>query len=95
MKRFTTMLALAGALTIGAQTTASAQATRHNVILEIATGTWCQYCPGAAMGADDLHASGANVGIVEHHDSDPYETPESVGRYDTYLWCHRLPNRIL
>ncbi|MEY3441765.1 MAG: putative signal peptide protein [Bacteroidota bacterium] len=81
MKRFTTMLALAGALTIGAQTTASAQATRHNVILEIATGTWCTYCPGAAMGADDLHASGANVGIVEHHDSDPYETPESVGRY--------------
>lgn len=61
--------------------TASAQATRHNVILEIATGTWCTYCPGAALGADDLHASGANVGIVEHHDSDPYETPESAARY--------------
>lgn len=91
MKRFTTMLALAGALTIGAQTTASAQATRHNVILEIATGTWCQYCPGAAMGADDLHASGANVGIVEHHDSDPYETPESVGRYDTYYGVTGFP----
>lgn len=81
MKRFTMMMALAGALTIGAQTTASAQATRHNVILEIATGTWCTYCPGAAMGADDLVASGANVGVVKHHDSDPYETPESAARY--------------
>jgi hypothetical protein len=85
------MMALAGALTIGAQTTASAQATRHNVILEIATGTWCTYCPGAAMGADELHASGANVGVVEHHDSDPYETPESVGRYDTYYGVTGFP----
>ncbi|HEX2901244.1 MAG TPA: T9SS type A sorting domain-containing protein [Bacteroidia bacterium] len=51
------------------------------MILEIATGTWCTYCPGAAMGADELHASSASVGVVKHHDSDPYETPESVARY--------------
>lgn len=75
------MFAMAAALAFGVQTTASAQATRHAVILEIATGTWCTYCPGAAMGADELHASSASVGVVEHHDSDPYETPESVGRY--------------
>jgi hypothetical protein len=75
------MFAMVAALVFGVQTTASAQATRHAVILEIATGTWCTYCPGAAMGADELHASSASVGVVEHHDSDPYETPESAARY--------------
>jgi hypothetical protein len=75
------MCAMVAALVFGVQTTASAQATKHAVILEIATGTWCTYCPGAAMGADELHASSASVGVVKHHDSDPYETPESVGRY--------------
>ena len=27
---------------------------RNQVVLEIGTGTGCQYCPGAAMGAHDL-----------------------------------------
>ena len=31
---------------------------RDKVIVEIGTGTWCQYCPGSAMGADDLIANG-------------------------------------
>lgn len=86
------MLAAAGALTLGASNMASAQATKHAVILEIATGTWCTYCPGAAMGADELHASGnVSVGVVKHHDSDPYETPESVARYDTYYGVTGFP----
>lgn len=89
MKKFTMMLAAVAALTLG--TDAFAQATRHSVILEIATGTWCTYCPGAALGADDLHASSASVGIVEHHDSDPYETTESVARYDTYYGVTGFP----
>ena len=35
---------------------------RNMVILEIGTGTWCQYCPGASMGAHDLLANGKTVG---------------------------------
>ena len=31
---------------------------RDHVIVEIGTGTWCQYCPGAAMGADEMHEEG-------------------------------------
>jgi len=27
---------------------------RQKVIVEVATGTWWGYCPGTAMGADDL-----------------------------------------
>ncbi|MFN8396807.1 MAG: Omp28-related outer membrane protein [Bacteroidia bacterium] len=52
----------------------NAQAVRHDVIVEVATGNWCYYCPGAAKGVDDLASSGANVGIVEHHNGDAYTT---------------------
>ena len=31
---------------------------REMVVMEIGTGTWCTYCPGAAMGADDLLENG-------------------------------------
>ena len=51
---------------MGSAGLASAQATRNDVILEVATGTWCQYGPGAALSADELFNSGAHVGIVEH-----------------------------
>lgn len=57
---------------------------REIVILEIATGTWCQFCPGAAMGADDLVANGHNVGVIEYHTGDNYETTESAARIDYY-----------
>lgn len=67
-----------------------AQAQRHDVILEVATGTWCQYCPGAALGADELFASGASVGVVEHHNGDAYTTPVSDGR-NTYYNVNGFP----
>lgn len=66
------------------QISLQAQAVRHDVILEVATGTWCQYCPGAAMGADELAAAGAAVGIVEHHNGDAYTIPASDGRNNYY-----------
>jgi len=36
---------------------ANSQVTRNIVIVEIATGTWTKYSPGAAMGADELVAN--------------------------------------
>lgn len=57
---------------------------RELVILEIATGTWCQYCPGAAMGADDLVNNGQNVGVIEYHYNDDYTTDESAYRLQNY-----------
>lgn len=48
------------------------QVDRELVIVEIATGTWCYYCPGAAMGADDLIANGKDVAIIEYHNGDAY-----------------------
>ena len=48
------------------------QVDRNKVILEIGTGTWCTYCPGAAMGADDLVANGHPVAVIEYHNGDPF-----------------------
>ena len=61
-----------------------AQVPRENVLLEIGTGGWCVYCPGAAMGADDLHANGDPVAIIEYHNGDPYATTESNARNSYY-----------
>jgi PKD repeat protein len=78
-KFFLMMLALLAAGTL------SAQAVQRNmVILEIATGTWCQYCPGAAKGADDLIASGASVAVIENHNGDPFATNTSNARNSYY-----------
>lgn len=54
------------------------------VVLEIGTGTWCQYCPGAAMGADDLIANGHNVAVVEYHNGDSYTNAASDARNNYY-----------
>lgn len=57
---------------------------RGMVVIEIATGTWCGYCPGAAMGADDLIANGKDCAIIEYHGGDDYETVDSDARIDYY-----------
>jgi PKD repeat protein len=57
---------------------------RQKVIVEIGTGTWCQYCPGAAMGADDLMSNGCQVGNIEYHNGDPYTNDASNYRNSYY-----------
>ncbi len=63
------------------------QVPRDKVLVEIGTGTWCYYCPGAALGAEDLIANGKDVAVVEYHGpagQDPYATSESVARNSYY-----------
>jgi len=57
---------------------------REFVVVEVVTGTWCVYCPGAALAMDDFEANGANVAIIEYHGGDDYETPFSAGRTSYY-----------
>lgn len=57
---------------------------RKAVLLEIATGTWCTYCPGSAMGADDLVHNGKKVAVIENHNSDPYANVFSNTRNSYY-----------
>ena len=63
---------------------AAQQVPRDKVVVEIGTGGWCQYCPGAAMGADDLVANGHEVAIIENHNGDPYATTFSNARNSYY-----------
>ncbi|MCB0805994.1 MAG: T9SS type A sorting domain-containing protein [Bacteroidales bacterium] len=65
----------------------SQQVPRDQVVLEIGTGTWCYYCPGSALGADDMIANGHDVAVVEHHGpmgQDPFATTASVARNTYY-----------
>ena len=57
---------------------------RDYVLLEIATGDWCGYCPGAALAADDLVEKGHKVAVIENHYNDIFETNHSKERIDYY-----------
>ena len=60
------------------------QVPRNMVVVEIGTGTWCQYCPGSAMGADDLIENGYDVAIIENHNGDNYTNVYSNSRNSYY-----------
>ena len=53
---------------------------RTMVAVEDGTGTWCQYCPGAAMGCDDLLAHGCLVSVIANHNGDAYANTYSNAR---------------
>ena len=63
---------------------------REMVVLEIGTGTWCTYCPGAAMGADDLVEGGAHVAVCENHNGDAFANNYSNAR-NTYYGISGYP----
>lgn len=51
------------------------QVQRDQVVMEIGTGTGCPYCPGAAMGAEDLLEAGCHVAVIEYHNYNPSSDP--------------------
>lgn len=60
------------------------QVEKNYVVVEIGTGTWCGYCPGAAMGADDLVENGHQVAIIENHNGDSFANTYSNSRNSFY-----------
>jgi hypothetical protein len=57
---------------------------RSMVLLEIGTGTWCQYCPGASMGAHDLLTNGKDVAVIKNHNGDSFTNSYSNARNSYY-----------
>ncbi|TRZ74581.1 MAG: T9SS C-terminal target domain-containing protein [Bacteroidetes bacterium] len=53
---------------------------RQMVAVEDGTGTWCTYCPGAAMGCDDLLSHGCFVAVVANHNGDSFTNNYSNAR---------------
>ena len=78
MKRHLTFLLIIGLLNI------LSAVPRDMVVVEIGTGTWCQFCPGAAMGADDLVENHHRAAIVENHNGDAYANDYSNARNSYY-----------
>jgi len=70
-------------LLLGLVATVSA-VPRNLVVVEVGTGTWCGYCPGAAMGCHDLLQNGHAVAIVKNHNGDPYANTYSNARNSFY-----------
>jgi PKD repeat protein len=60
------------------------QVPRNKVILEIGTGTWCVYCPGAAAAADQLIEEGKDLAVIENHNGDIYTNTYSNARNSYY-----------
>ena len=73
------LLFLAATLITVAQT-----GQRQMVLAEDFTSTLCTYCPGAAMGMDDLLANGKFVAVIAEHsnygNNDPYKNTYSLAR---------------
>jgi hypothetical protein len=57
---------------------------RIKVIMEKGTGTWCQYCPGAAMGAEDLLDNNHPVAVAAYHNGDTYVNADATARLNYY-----------
>lgn len=83
MRRFTFFCMMAGLL-LFTGTLAHAQGSRNMVTVEVFSGTWCTFCPGSALGADELVLNGKLVGVMEHHIGDIYETTETDARDGYY-----------
>jgi len=57
------------------------------VLMEIFTGTWCSFCPGAALAADDMIANGLDAAIIEYHNNDTLATLAGEQRLNLYgVW---------
>ncbi len=69
----------------------SQQVPRNYVLVEIATGTWCGYCPGAALAADDLIENGDPAAIIENHYNDDFQNADSYARIKNYYDISAYP----
>jgi hypothetical protein len=68
--------------------TVMSQSQRQMVLAEDFTSTLCTYCPGCAMGMDDLLANGKYVAVISEHsnfgNTDPYKNVYSLQRNAMY-----------
>jgi len=66
----------------------SAQSQRQMVLAEDFTSTLCTFCPGAALGMDDLLSSGKFVAVIADHsnygNTDPFKNVYSLARNAMY-----------
>ncbi|MHC1707455.1 MAG: T9SS type A sorting domain-containing protein [Bacteroidales bacterium] len=58
---------------------------REFVLFEVGTGTWCQFCPGAALGIKDLiEVNDKDAVAIKYHQGDDYEIAVGTSRLAYY-----------
>ncbi len=63
---------------------------RDWVVFEVGTGTWCTYCPAAAMACEDMETNGDSAASIEYHSdggytgADIFMTPTDSARLRYY-----------
>jgi len=57
---------------------------RDLVLFEIATATWCSYCPSAALGEQQLVSNNDPVAIINYHVSDNFSNNDGNIRINYY-----------
>ena len=57
---------------------------RNFVLIEIATGTWCVYCPGASLAVEDFYANEQQVAVIKYHNQDDFANAASDYRNTFY-----------
>ncbi|MFC2102159.1 Omp28-related outer membrane protein [Bacteroidota bacterium] len=57
---------------------------REMVVLEKGSGTWCVFCPGAALACEDLLEAGAPIAVVSNQNGDNYANQYSNARNSMY-----------
>ncbi len=77
------ILSLIITLTVGILGLHAQQIERQYVVMEIATATWCYFCPGGAVGASDLINAGCDVAIIKNQNGD-FSNAFSNARNDYY-----------
>ncbi len=75
---------IAAMLTVAFSTVFAQQVSRNFVVMEIATGTWCQACSIVADVADDLYENDCKLAIIENHDGDAFTNDASEARVNYY-----------
>nr|MDK2850662.1 hypothetical protein [Candidatus Cloacimonadota bacterium] len=66
---------------------------RDMVIIEVGTGTWCPYCPGASMGTHQLLENGYNVAVIKNQNGDAFANIYSNAR-NSYYGISNFPTAI-
>ncbi|RLD53433.1 MAG: hypothetical protein DRJ05_16490, partial [Bacteroidetes bacterium] len=59
---------------------------RQMVLMEVGTATWCQYCPGVSIAADEFVANGDDVAVIEYHGSDDFDTGDLTVRFSNEFY---------
>ncbi|MEL6593335.1 MAG: Omp28-related outer membrane protein, partial [Bacteroidota bacterium] len=78
------LLSVLVGLLLSLPTFAQTNVQRNLVVVESSTGTWCVFCPGSALGTEEMSCNADKVAILKYHGFDAYENTDSQGRINYY-----------